>query len=413
MCNRYATAIRFLNEVADDYPHAISLAAGQPTSQFWEQMDTATILDAVSTYQRHRPKGNDLLQYGPTAGIIGDLVAEHLRIDEGIHAAADRVLITAGCQEALHLSISSLCETSGDVLLALNPTYAGAVGAARACGVDVCSIPGSTPNLPEAIREACTALHAEGRRAKALYLIPTFDNPTGRTLGIEERMAVLDVCAELRIIILEDNPYGMFRYEGEPVPAMAALDSDGCVIYLSTFSKTLAPTLRVGAIALPERLLGDGAAHRNLQDKLLSRKSLISINTSQLSQAIVGGILLKQQYTLRRWIEPALNWYNINRDTMLEHLDAHLSSCSRYVNWNRPAGGFFLTVNLPFRFDTKTALACAAQHGVIAMPMSFFSSDDSQDKALRLSFSHANPQQIADGIRGLASYIERHMEEAA
>jgi len=418
--DRQAMVIKFLNEVDGDFPSAISLAAGRPAGHFSERMGLPAMLDATSLYNRHRATTTkdahaeaSLLQYGPTVGIVNDLVAEQLRIDEGVPAASDRIVITCGCQEALTLCISALCKEPGDVLLACNPTYAGAIGAARASAVEVHSIPGATSNLAAGIAQAYDTLRRNGRQPRALYLIPTFDNPTGRTLNDLQRREVLRLCAALHIVILEDNPYGMFRYEGDTVRAMASLDSAGCVIYLSTFSKTLAPTLRVGAATLPETLFGDHAARRALLNQLVQRKSLITINTSQISQAIVGGILLDQRCTLQEWIQPALHWYQTNRNTMLHQLQTQFSDLSMRVNWNRPQGGFFLTVELPFKFDVDAAFECAGQYGVIVMPMSFFSSDSSQDNMIRLSFSCVDPEQICNGIRFLAEYIQRRVENAA
>jgi (S)-3,5-dihydroxyphenylglycine transaminase len=416
--DRQAMVIKFLNEVADDYPSAISLATGRPTDRFSERLGPAAILGALSLYQqsyskKHANAQARLLQYGPTHGIINDLIAENLRVDETIPATSDRVLITSGCQEALTLCISCLCPAPDDVLLVCNPTYAGAVGAARASGVTVHSVPINAPSLAVGIAQAYeTSLH-RNRQPRAIYLIPTFDNPTGRVLDEMQRRAILQVCATLHLVILEDNPYGMFRYDGDAVRTLASLDCAGSVVYLSTFSKTMVPTLRVGAVTLPETLFGDRTASLALWNSLVQRKSLLTINTSQISQAIVGGILLDEQCTLQRWILPALDWYRANRDTMLRQLGVHFAPISNYVRWNHPAGGFFLSLELPFPFDAYAAAECAGEEGVIVMPMCFFSSDSAYDNMIRLSFSSVEPQQICDGIQALAHYVRKRIELAA
>jgi (S)-3,5-dihydroxyphenylglycine transaminase len=407
------TVMNFLNEVAEEFPSAISLAAGRPIDRFVERLDPGALLDALVRYEQCAARDRGLpdarallLQYGRTAGLIHDLVAQQLRNDEKVAAMADRILITAGCQEALALCLAALCPDPADVALVPNPTYIGATGAACAGGVAVFPVPNVGSDFAQGIEQAVSQLHQSGRRVRALYLIPTFDNPTGRVIDEVQRRAILEICARLRIVILEDNPYGMFRYEGESILPMAALDGAGCVIYLSTFSKTIAPAVRVGAATLPETLFGDRAASTALWKDLVQRKSYLTVNTSQITQAIVGGFLLEQNGSLQQWIQPALAWYRDNRDAMLDQLQAVFPQVSGQIRWNRPSGGFFLTVDLPFQFNAESVVECATDYGVIAMPMSFFALDSSQDHRLRLSFSAVDAQQIRSGISSLARYLE-------
>ena len=412
-----ASVMNFLNEVADEFPLAISLAVGQPTNRFYERLNPGVLLDAQARHEHSLTPGRNLLdakarllQYGRTAGMINELVIQQLRADEGVTASPERILITAGCQEALSLCLPALCPDPQDVVLVFNPTYAGATCAARATGVVVFAIPNVYSDVVESIERAVKELHQSGRRAKALYIIPEFDNPTGRVLDEFQRRAILGLCARLRITVLEDNPYGMFRYEGKPVQPMAALDEAGCVIYLSTFSKTIAPAVRVGAATLPETFFGDRGASSALWQRLVERKSYLTVNTSQITQAIVGGLLLDQNGSLRQWIQPATAWYRANRDAMVNELQAAFPSISSQVQWNRPSGGFFLALDLPFRFDVEAAVECATNYGVIVMPMSFFALDNSQDHRIRLSFSAADAQQIRAGVASLAQYVSWRME---
>jgi (S)-3,5-dihydroxyphenylglycine transaminase len=408
----------FLNEVADEYPSAISLAAGRPTDQFAATLNPAALVEAFSAYESFNSRGHHTtnkrtmpLQYGRTAGIINDLVAEQLRIDEDVIAVPDRVLITAGCQEALALCLPALCPNQTDAVLVCNPTYIGAAGAAYASGVSVYPIPNTFSILEEGIEQAANELRRSGRRARALYLIPSFDNPTGHILDEDQRKNILAICARLQIVILEDNPYGMFRYDGAPVRPMAALDDAGCVIYLSTFSKTIAPAMRIGAATLPDTIFGDRSARTELWNNLVQRKSVLTLNTSQITQAIVGGLLLESNCSLRRWIEPALNLYRNNRDAMLTQLEAEIPSITADILWNQPSGGFFLSLDLPFQFGAGDVVDCATNYGVIVMPMSFFAFDDSQDQRVRLSFSAAEPQQIRLAISSLARYATSRIEQ--
>ncbi|WP_108521627.1 PLP-dependent aminotransferase family protein [Bradyrhizobium algeriense] len=409
-----SSAMNFLNEVSSRFPSAVSLASGRPSDRFFDRLNPQALLNAFGVYQRYwaGDRGqvwSQLLQYGRTAGIINELVAQQVRSDEGLPAKADRVLITSGCQEALALCLPALCPESSDVLLVCNPTYIGAIGAANAARVPIAALSNSASCVADAIESAVVQLGRNGRRARATYLIPDFDNPTGRVLDVVARREILEVCAKHRIVVLEDNPYGPFRYEGDAVPPMAVLDEVGSVIYLSTFSKTLSPALRVGAAILPDTIFGDAGACRTLWEDLVQRKSFGTVNTSQISQAIVAGLLIEQRTSLRGWIRPALDWYRANRDLMLCQLDDVFSPLSDQVRWNRPAGGFFLTLDLPFRFDANTADECATHYNVIVMPMSFFALDNSQDCRIRLAFSSVTPEQISTAVRGLGHYVARRV----
>jgi (S)-3,5-dihydroxyphenylglycine transaminase len=197
----------------------------------------------------------------------------------------------------------------------------------------------------------------------------------------------------------------MFRYEGTDVKSMFAMDEAGSVIYLSTYSKTLAPAMRVGAAVLPDTLFGDRQARQALCNELVKRKSVLTVNTSQIMQAIVGGILLESQCSLRQWIQPALNVYRESRDALLSQLRAEFLSASSEIKWNHPAGGFFVSLDLPFKFGSEDVVDCATNHGVIVMPMSFFAFDDSQDHRVRLSFSAAEPERVRTAVASLARYV--------
>ncbi|MBN3772776.1 PLP-dependent aminotransferase family protein [Burkholderia sp. Se-20378] len=414
-----ATVMNFLNEVASEFPAAISLAAGRPADRLFERLDHSALLQALIRYEKHALHGHTgkalnawLLQYGRTAGLIHELVAHQVQTDEGVATHADRTVITAGCQEALALCLPELCPDPKDVVLVCNPTYIGITGAAHASGVALSALPGAESDIAAQIERAVAQLHREGRQARAVYLIPDFDNPTGRVLDLSQRRAVLSACTRHRIVVLEDNPYGMFRYDGDVVPPMAALDEVGCVIYLSTYSKTISPALRVGALTLPDTLFGDRAARQALFQALVQRKSFITVNTSQICQAIIGGLLLEQEGSLRGWIQPTLEAYRVNRDTMLAQLQTTFVPWPDSIRWNRPDGGFFLTVDLPFRFDAQAVTACATECHVIVMPMAFFAFDNSHDQRIRLAFSAVDPSQIRTGIAALGRFIERKMTQA-
>jgi (S)-3,5-dihydroxyphenylglycine transaminase len=399
-----AESISFLNEIADKFRSAISFAAGAPTTRFLGRLNAAALLSASSSFPS--------LQYGRTAGVINESVARQLRTDEGVAANPDQLLITSGCQEAIMLCMAALCPDPSDVMLVCNPTYPGAIGAAQSSRVAVVPIGHPSRRLAEAIEETTAELRKQSRTVRGIYLIPTFDNPTGATLNKDDRCDILAVCTRHRIVVLEDNAYGMFRYEGEEVPPMAALDSTGCVIYLSSYSKTVAPGLRIGAATLPETLFGDRSLSRSLFQELQQRKSFVTLNTSQINQAILQQFLLTQDFTLRSWIEPARRLYLENRNAIVEHLEATVRPISPKISWKNPEGGFFLSLCLPFRFDAASVNECASEFGVIVTPMSFFALDESQNCVVRLAFSSLDPQTVGLGVAALTRYVNWRLERS-
>jgi (S)-3,5-dihydroxyphenylglycine transaminase len=404
------SVMNFLNEVAADYPQAISFASGRPAEAFF---DIEAWLKGIPHYFAHlaaregRSVGDiaqRVGQYGRTNGVINDLVATQLLADDGVPCSGDRVVITAGCQEALALCVHALCTASGDVVLTRNPTYIGITGIAALAGIDLVPLDGDAENTASAIERAVLTLAAEGRHPRALYLIPSFDNPTGTTLPAADRLAIIDTCARHRIVVLEDNPYGMFGFEGIAPPPMAPLDRHGVVVYLGTYSKTLCPAVRIGCAVVPETLFGDAAASRELVAQLGVRKSFLTVNSSQLNQALVGGVLLAEQGSLKRLVAPARHHYRRNRGLLIAQLEEQFPLGSD-VAWNRPEGGFFLTLELPFAFGQHEVARCADEYQVVPMPMSFFALDDSQNHRVRMAFSNVSEAQIVTGVARFARFV--------
>lgn len=400
--------MNFLNEVAEQYPAAVSLAAGRPGKSLFNGTTLESIHQWIAAFCGESPLSS-LLQYGRTAGLVHELVAQQISNDDGVRTGGQRTIVTAGCQEALALCVPELCTDADDVLLVRNPTYIGITGAAAATSVRLYPLDNQIAGIDVQIEAAVTHLKTTGRRARALYLVPDFDNPTGEVMALQERRAVLAACARHRIIVLEDNPYGMYCYEGESIPPLATLDDVGCVIYLSTYSKTIAPGVRVGAITLPETLFGERAARSLLFNAIAERKSFITVNTSSLCQAMVGGLLMEHGCSLRTWLRPAIEACLSSRDAMLAQLADCFPAESLPVSWNRPAGGFFLCLDVPIRFDAQTVAECATEEGVIVLPMAFFAFDASQNQRIRLAFSAVEPDRIRQGVTALSRFITRRM----
>ena len=201
----------------------------------------------------------------------------------------------------------------------------------------------------------------------------------------------------------------MFAYDDERVPTLFTLDRHGSVIYLGTYSKTLCPGLRVGFALLPSTIHGEAEAALQLMNRLSEAKSFGTCNTSQVTQAIVGGILLREGGSLGRMVDRQLALYRANRDLMLAQLEQAFANCTNGIRWNRPRGGFFLVVTLPFDFGALELDICAREHGVICMPLSFFSLNGSHQRCVRLAYSNVEPAAIAEGIRRFASFVKTRL----
>ena len=403
--------MNFLNEVAMQYPNAISFASGRPTEKYF---DLKSWLDKVPmfieyfasskkiTYQ----KASALIgQYGKTDGIINSLISEQLQNDQVLQCSSEQIIVTTGCQEAMAICLATLMADKDSVVLVFNPNYIGITGLAAMFGeclshVDV----DDSGDFLGSVSRSVERIASSRKIIKAIYLVPDFNNPTGEVLPEAQRQELISFCSERKILILEDNAYGMFRYEGIAQRSMYSLDTTGTVLYLGTYSKTLCPSLRIGFIVLPKVLFGDTKASRELSEALSIAKSFITVNTSQLSQAVVGGILISEGMTLKRLTALPLNHYKTNLDTMTGALKDEFFNISSSVRWNKPEGGFFLTVKFPFEFNEIDLKACAEQYNVLCMPMSFFAFDNRYDNQIRLAFSNVETEKIAEGISNLAAY---------
>lgn len=410
--------MNFLNEVASRYPSAISFASGRPSEAFFDFENwIERIPEFVRYFAQQRQisvaEGYNLLaQYGRTNGIIGDLIARQIKIDEHIDIDPAQILVTAGCQEGLDLMLTSLCQHDDDVVLVRSPCYIGLTGVADLNKIELAPFAcDDADQVPQALRRAVSAIEAQGKRARALYLVPDFDNPTGSVLSSATREDIIEFCASKGIVILEDNPYGMFRFQGERVPTMYSMDRHACTVYLGTYSKTICPALRVGFCVIPPHLLGVANAGSHLLDRLSQAKSFVSVNTSQLTQAVVGALLISEDFSLARLVAPACRLYRNNRDIMIEHLSERFSDLSPQVFWNRPDGGFFLTLTLPFPFRQAEAEICANEFGVLVMPLSFFAFDDREDYRVRLAFSNVTSGLIEEGVLRLSRFVRRQLAQ--
>ncbi|MFC4012898.1 PLP-dependent aminotransferase family protein [Nonomuraea purpurea] len=384
-----ASEIRALFAVASR-PEVVSLAGGMPYV-------TALPLDMVGELVSDlvTKRGPVALQYGSGQGDphLREQICDVMRL-EGIHAGADDVVVTVGSQQALDL-ITRIFIDPGDVVLAEGPSYVGALGTFAAYQAKVVHIAMDDQGIvPESLAQTIYALETAGAPIKFLYTIPTFQNPAGVTLNFARRQQVLDICQRAGILIIEDNPYGLLGFDGEPMRALRADNPDG-VVYLGSFSKTLAPGFRVGWALAPHAI----------RDKLVLAMESAVLSHSSFTQLAVGQYLATQPW--REQIKTFRELYRERRDALLEALDALMPP---EVTWTRPGGGFFVWATLPEGLDSKAILPRAVAERVAFVPGTGFFSDGSGARHMRLSFCFPEPDRIREGVRRLAGVIEQEMQ---
>jgi (S)-3,5-dihydroxyphenylglycine transaminase len=406
--------MNFLNEVTTRYPKAISFAPGRPYDGFF---DTEQILAYIRGYLDHLAEiGNSpgrirdaLFQYGPTAGRIRELIASSLRQDENIDVPAGSIVVTVGCQEAMFLVLRALISGPEDAFLVSSPCYVGITGAARLLDIEVTAVEEREDGFRCADLEA--AVHAErarGRRPRAFYVVPDHSNPAGTTMPVQTRRELLELAARHDMLIVEDSPYRLVSPRPH-LPTLKSLDPRRRVVHLGSFSKSAFPGARVG-FAVADQLVTDAQGRTGLlADELAKIKSMVTVNTSSVSQAVIGGMLLACHGRLSELNAlPTAYYADAMRSTLRE-----LERCFRDdrraalgVRWNKPDGGFFLNMRVPFRADNAALARSAEDFGVIWTPMSYFYPGGGGEHGIRLSVSYLSEEEITEGIARLARFTE-------
>jgi (S)-3,5-dihydroxyphenylglycine transaminase len=409
--------MNFLNEITFRYPDAISFAPGRPYDGFFDCTDVFTDLRRYLDHLAGQGHSESYIrtviyQYGPTAGQIRELIAASLQADENIVVDPEAVVVTVGAQEAMVLALRTLFRGPDDVLLVVCPCYVGIVGAARLLGIPVVDVPERDGCLR--VRDVEAAIQAErarGRLPRAIYVVPDHSNPSGATMDLAARRELLDLASRHGILVLEDNPYRLVS-PGSRMPTLKSLDHDQAVIYLGSFSKTVFPGARVGFAVADQPVTGPVGETSLLAAELAKVKSMITVNTSSLSQAVIAGALLSCDGRLADANAAAAARYGTSMRATLHELDRRIPEERRAgirVSWNRPTGGFFLSLQVPFDADNATLERSAEDFGVIWTPMRYFYPRSGGERALRLSVSYLTPDEITEGIDRLARFIESEL----
>ncbi len=403
-------SMNFLNEVASRYPEAVSFASGRPYEQFFDVALIHQYIDSFCDYLRNELGYNEprlsqaLFQYGRTKGIVHELVARHLAADEGIQVDPEAVVVTVGCQEAMFIVLRALRRDERDVLLAISPTYVGLTGAARLVDMQVWPVRSgpSGVDLDDLAGQAAGA-RACGLRPRACYVMPDFANPSGVSLRTEVRHQLLEVAARQDLLLLEDNPYGTFG-AGARLPTLKALDTGSRVVYLGSFAKTGFPGARVGYAVADQRVRAADGGVSLLADELSKVKSMVSVNTSPVAQAVVGGKLLENGCSVIKANTRETAVYVNNLRQVLDGLGRRFPPAGG-ISWNAPGGGFFVVVTLPFAAGDRLLEYSARRHGVLWTPMSHFYGEGGGAHQVRLACSQLTPDRIEAGLDRFAALV--------
>jgi 2-aminoadipate transaminase len=340
-------------------------------------------------------EGRPALQYGGPQGFLGlrEWLAERVGQADGLSLGPENLTITNGSAGAL----ANICETfldPGDVVMVEAPSYPGAMRTIRAQGARVEGVPVDAEGLrPEALAETVEALSRRGARPKLLYTIPNFHNPTGATLSLERRRAVLEIARRHRLLIVEDDAYGEIRFEGERVPSFFALSGGDGVLRVGTFSKTLATGLRVGWVA----------AAQEAADFLVRMR--FDMGTSPWIQRLVAEYVSRG--LLDRHLPQVLDIYRRKRDAMVAALAEH---CAPYASWRLPSGGFFLWLEMDRRVQPSAIgglREAAVEEGVAYVSGDTFFVNRSGNQFIRLAYSFVAEQEIEEAIRRLGRALKR------
>jgi 2-aminoadipate transaminase len=362
-------------------PGMISFAGGLPGASTFPVEELKAL--AVEVLES---RGAQALQYSTTEGdpILREQIARRLRERQGVEVSAEEILVTAGSQQGLDLIVKAFLEP-GDEVLCESPTYLAFIQAAQLFEPRFVEVPTDDEGMQP---EALEAHLAHSRRARLIYVIPDFQNPSGRCWSVERRRALLAIARRHRVPIVEDAPYLEIRFEGTPRPSLKSLDSE--IIQVGTFSKIFCPGLRLAWIAAPDELLR----------RLVILKQAADLHTATLNQMLLAAYLAR--YDIDANIARTCALYRSRRDVMLTALEKALPPGSRFT---RPQGGLFIWVELPAGFDARRLLAHCLERDVAFVPGDCFFPGGGHANTLRLNFSNMPEESIVEGVARLGAAL--------
>ena len=370
-------------------PTIISFAAGNPSPLSFPSEEMGKI--AADIFANNATMA---LQYGTTEGYAPLTEAVDARLAQrfGISGDADQTIITSGGQQGIELACKALCN-EGDAVICENPTFIGALNAFRSNGAATVGVPLSDDGIDTEILEKTISATPN---AKLLYLIPTFHNPAGITSTLENRKKVYDIAKKHGLIILEDNPYGELRFRGEEIPTIKSMDTEGLVIYCSSFSKILSAGMRVGFVVAPDEVAS----------KMVVAKQSEDVHTNIFFQMLCYRFMT--ECDLDGHIQKIRDLYRRKCDLMLECLERELPAS---IKFTRPDGGLFIWVTLPDGVDATAFLKECVAAKVMLVPGATFNADTTQgSQSFRLNYSTPSDEQIVEGIARVGTVARRFVK---
>lgn len=390
------SAIRKMGVMAVRVPDMISFAPGYPDPAVYPWNEFQEIASELLT-------GSDpsVLQYGPTRGHKA-LIEACLEIlsSRGIAASAEQIMITTGSQQGIDL-VGKVLLDPGDVVVVELPAYTGAISAFKNTGASLVGVRQEADGIDiDDLERVVSRERAAGRTVRCLYLVPNFQNPTGLLLSREKRKRLLEWASRAQMLVVEDDPYGALYFEdtatAEDTRPMKADDEEGRVVYLSSFSKTLAPGFRVAWLVAPEAVVSKLDLFKQTQDLMTP-----ALDQQIICRAFRKGVLTDRLPMLRRF-------YQEKRTVMQDQLRRELGTL---ITWPEPKGGFFLWATLPGHCSTDEMLARAIEQRVIYVAGSAFFVDGTGANVLRLSFSLPSREKIVDGVKRLAHVVRGELAD--
>ena len=386
-----SSAMRDLMEITAR-PEVISLAGGLPDTSTFPPQSFAAQMTRIA-----QESSAEALQYGPTEGYAEtkECIRAVMRA-EGMDPDPDDILVTTGGQQAIDLVAKTLVDP-GDVVVAEAPTYPGAVPVFSSYQAETRQVEVDDEGMRiDLLSELLDRLARDGRRPKFIYSVPSFQNPAGVTLSPERRRWLIEICRERELLVVEDNPYGLLRYGGEPVDPLYKLDGGDYVLYLGTFSKILSPGIRLGWLCAPPPVMA----------KVVLGKQASDLCTSTLSQYFVNEYFSEGRW--REYVDSLVSVYRSRRDVMLDSLDRHFPA---QASWSHPEGGLFCWATLPGYIDTTDLLARALRDNVAFVPgAAAFADGSSGSNSMRLNFSGSTEDEIREGIRRIGRVVSEQVE---
>jgi 2-aminoadipate transaminase len=372
-------------------PEVISLAGGLPDTSTFPAQTFAAQMTRIA-----QESAAEALQYGPTEGFEETVECiSQVMAAEGMHPDSEDVIVTTGGQQAIDLITKTLVDP-GDAVICEAPTYPGAVPVFCSYQADTIQIEcdGDGMRIGE-LEAALERLDSEGRRPKFVYSVPSFQNPAGVTMSLERRRRLVELAQERELLVVEDNPYGLLRFGGDPLPPLYQLDGGDFVIYVGTFSKILSPGIRLGWMVAPPPVM----------EKVVLGKQASDLCTSTLTQYFVREYFAEGRW--REYVASLVEIYRERRDAMVEALCRHFPA---EATWTEPEGGLFIWATLPEFIDTEDLLAKALREDVAFVPGRAAYVDGRGRSSMRLNFSGAGEDEIREGIRRIGKVVGEQVE---